>query len=87
MKTRQEFGKFLALRRDLSGVSQVDVARRLGLGNSQFVSNIERGLAMMPPGAVRTWALAIKMEPLELFKIRLRVINSEIEKKFNKGYR
>ncbi len=43
-----KLGGFLREKREDSGVSQVDLAKKLGYSSSQFVSNWERGLATPP---------------------------------------
>ena len=45
---RLQFADFLRSKRLASGMSQMDVAKKLKLKNAQFISNIERGVAPVP---------------------------------------
>lgn len=45
-------GNFLKEKRTQSGLSQKDVATKLGYSTSQFVSNWERGISRPPKNAV-----------------------------------
>lgn len=40
----KELGKFLKLARKASGITQRDVAKKMGYSSPQFISNCERGL-------------------------------------------
>jgi len=44
----REYGKKMRGFRQESGLTQSGLARRLGLTSAQFVSNIERGIALLP---------------------------------------
>lgn len=44
--TRKEFGKYLRDHRKEAGLSQMTIAKKLGYGSPQFISNCERGLCM-----------------------------------------
>ena len=46
-----EVGLYLRRKRMAVGLTQVDVAERFGYANSQFISNIERGISA-PPVAI-----------------------------------
>ncbi len=45
---RKELGDFLKKSRRRAEVTQMDVARRCGFKNAQFISNIERGTCWPP---------------------------------------
>jgi transcriptional regulator with XRE-family HTH domain len=45
---RKQLGEYLKASRKGAGLSQKSVAYKLGLGNAQFISNIERGLCAIP---------------------------------------
>jgi len=42
-RERVRLGKFLAKKREEKGMSQGEVAKKLGYSSPQFISNIERG--------------------------------------------
>ncbi|NCN41508.1 helix-turn-helix domain-containing protein [bacterium] len=45
---RVKLGKFLKAQRVKAGFTQGEVASRLGYSSPQFISNIERGLSVIP---------------------------------------
>ena len=45
---RKKLGEFLRERREKSGLTQSDVSARLGYSSPQFISNIERGVSVVP---------------------------------------
>lgn len=45
---RKKLGMYLKSKRQSAGLTQIDVAWRVGLGSAQFISNIERGLCSVP---------------------------------------
>ena len=63
MKTKADFGRFLADARVDAGVTQAEVAEGLGLASAQFVSNVERGLCLPPVKHIRPWSKLIKVNP------------------------
>jgi transcriptional regulator with XRE-family HTH domain len=59
-------GKFVKKRRIALDLTQRELASALGLKTSQFISNIERGLAHIPSSKVDEFAKILKVEPSEL---------------------
>ena len=45
---RKKLGKFLKTQRVKAGPTQGEVAQKLGYSSPQFISNIERGLSVIP---------------------------------------
>lgn len=45
---REELGVFLAESRTKAGMTQAEVADKLGYSSAQFISNIERGVSVAP---------------------------------------
>lgn len=39
-----ELSKYLKTKREQANIKQIDLARKIGLNNSQYISNVERGL-------------------------------------------
>jgi len=60
---RKNARQFLRHRRLDAGITQLDLARALGLGYSQMVSQIEAGKARVPPARYVEYATALKMDP------------------------
>ena len=69
---RKSAGQFLRDRRLDAGITQRDLARALGLGYSQMVSQIEAGKARVPPARYVEYATALKMDPKDFVKELLR---------------
>lgn len=45
---RKKLGKFLRTERVKAGLTQGEIAGKLGYSSPQFISNIERGLSVIP---------------------------------------
>lgn len=50
---RKRIGLYLKKQRTMLGLSQKEVAKRIGLQSSQFISNIERGICATPLEVLR----------------------------------
>lgn len=59
---RKAIGLFLKAAREHVGLTQAEVAADFGYSSSQFISNIERGLATPP--------VAVIVEQVKLYKIK-----------------
>jgi transcriptional regulator with XRE-family HTH domain len=68
---------FLRDRRLAAGMTQADIARILGLGNTQMVSQIEAGKARVPPARYVEYATALKMNPKDFVAELLRYYDPE----------
>jgi len=47
-KIKKQFGRYLAEARQTQGMTQADVAKKLGYSSAQYISNWERGAAAPP---------------------------------------
>lgn len=63
---RQEAGRYLRLLRERIGLTQVSLARRVGLKYYTFVSQIESGQGRLPFEQMRAWADALGVPRLKL---------------------
>lgn len=61
-------GKLIHKSRLKKNLSQADLAKELGWNTAQFVSNIERGLAEVPPKYVKKISKVLSLDPSELLK-------------------
>ncbi len=66
-QTRNEFSRFLRDKRKEAGLSQVEVAKKLGYSSSQFVSNWERGVAAPPLRTLRRIASLYGLSDRNIF--------------------
>ena len=59
---RQEAGKWLKKLREEQGLSQSQLAAKIGVDYYGFVSQIEAGRARVPPDRYEVWAEAMEMD-------------------------
>lgn len=82
-----KFGKYLKQVREAAGLSQRDVADKLGYSTPQFISNWERGVSHPPVSAVKKISILYKVPADSIFQAILSsVINevtADLTKKFN----
>ena len=64
-------GKFIKVRRTELGLSQNDLARALGYNTSQYISNIERGLASIPFAKIQEMSRLLKVDYRHLLNLKL----------------
>ena len=68
--------------REKKGLTQADVAKRLGFGNAQFVSNIERGLAKLPVKHFKKVAALYGVPVERLIDLKLKQTEIQLKKYF-----
>ena len=85
MATKKDISSFLKSKRVDAGLTQLDVARKLGYGSSQFISNWERGLANPPAFVLKDLAKLYKLDPKELLEMLLSAVNDKICKEFKRS--
>lgn len=77
---------FLKDKRNKSGLSQKDVATKLGYSTSQFISNWERGISQPPINTLRTLANMYHVSADEMFNVLLEEtmirVRAELKAKF-----
>ena len=77
---------FLKEKRTLSGLSQKDVATKLGYSTSQFISNWERGISQPPINTLRTLASMYNVAAEQMFNVLLEEtmiqVEADLKKKF-----
>ena len=62
-------GIYLRRKRVIRGLTQSNVASKLGYGSPQFISNIERGIANVPLKSLRRIIDLYQVPPLEVLNI------------------
>lgn len=60
---RKQAGDWLKQRRADAGLSQIDLAARLGLKYYTFISQVENGFSRVPTEAMAAWATELGLEP------------------------
>ena len=75
-----ELGKYLRDKRKLKGMSQSDVAKKLGYSNPQFISNFERGLCAPPLKKLKILIGLYDLPKKELMKLMLDLQERHLKK-------
>ncbi len=57
-----------------AGLSQLDVSKKLGYSSPQFISNIERGLALPPTKILKPLAKICKVNFEDLKQLKLKAL-------------
>lgn len=65
---RKQAGDWLKQRRADAGLSQIDLAARLGLKYYTFISQVENGFSRVPTEAMAAWANELGLEPAAFAK-------------------
>ena len=68
---RKKLGDFLRQTREQSNFTQADVSSRLGYTSPQFISNIERGISVVPLKTLARMVQLYKVNPEIVVKIIL----------------
>jgi transcriptional regulator with XRE-family HTH domain len=63
---RKEAGAWLRGLRERAGLTQMDLAIRLGFKYYAFVSQVETGFTRLPPQKVGAWGSAVGADPVRL---------------------
>ncbi|MEK6628086.1 MAG: helix-turn-helix transcriptional regulator [Bdellovibrionota bacterium] len=81
-----KLAQFLKEKRTLSGLSQKDVATKLGYSTSQFISNWERGISQPPINTLRTLASMYGVGAEQMFNVLLEEtmiqVQADLKRKF-----
>ena len=60
---RKRAGGWLQEKRKAAGLSQIDLAQRLGLKYYTFISQVENGFGRVPSDSMEAWARALGIAP------------------------
>lgn len=75
---RREAGRWLKARRESAGLTQAELAERVGLRYYTFVSQVESGVGRAPIESQGAWAEALGLEPGEFARTLLRFYEPEL---------
>lgn len=64
-RLRKDAGRWLKQQRQAAGLSQVQLAQRLGLKYYTFISQVENGFGRVPISLMEQWALALNNDPTD----------------------
>ena len=82
MKKRGQLADFLKNKRESIGLTQSDVARKLGYSSPQFVSNWERGLANPPVFVLRDLTKMYKVNANQMFDLLVEDVKTDLHREF-----
>jgi transcriptional regulator with XRE-family HTH domain len=77
---RKQAGDWLKQRRADAGLSQVDLAARLGFKYYTFISQVENGFSRVPTETMAAWATALGLEPAAFAKHLLVYYEPELHR-------
>jgi transcriptional regulator with XRE-family HTH domain len=82
MKKKGRLAGFLKEKRISAGLTQSEVAQKMGYSSPQFVSNWERGLANPPVFVLRDLTKMYKVSADSMFDILVEDVKSELHREF-----
>ena len=75
---RHQAGRWLKAAREQAGLTQAELAEKVGLRYYPFVSQVESGLGRLPIETQGAWASALGQDPQEFAKTLLRYYEPEL---------
>lgn len=75
---RQQAGRWLKTSREASGLTQAELAERVGLRYYTFVSQVESGLGRLPIETQGAWASALGLDPGDFARTLLGYYEPEL---------
>jgi transcriptional regulator with XRE-family HTH domain len=82
---RKLAGAWLKELRTQAGLSQVELAGRLGLKYYTFVSQVENGFGRVPTDSMEAWARAVGVPPREFARRLLAYYDAELHRLLFEG--
>lgn len=77
---RREAGRWLKACREAAGLTQADLAARVGLRYYTFVSQVESGVGRVPIESQGAWAEAVGQDPSAFARTLLRYYEPELHR-------
>src|SRR3954466_10461334 len=77
---RQQAGRWLKQAREAAGLTQAELAERVGLRYYTFVSQVESGLGRLPIETQGAWAQALGLQPRAFAQTLLRYYEPELHR-------
>ena len=77
---RKEAGAWLQAARKKAGLSQIDLAEKLGLKYYTFISQVENGFGRVPSDSMEAWARALGIAPSVFARELLAYYEPELHK-------
>ena len=77
---RKAAGSWLQQERKKAGLSQIQLAERLGLKYYTFVSQVENGFGRVPSDSMEAWARALGLVPAQFARHLLSFYDPELHR-------
>ena len=77
---RKKAGTWLKAKRQEAGLSQMDLAQKLGFKYYTFISQVENGFGRVPNDSMEAWARALNVAPAEFARHLLACYEPELHK-------
>lgn len=77
---RREAGQWLKAAREAAGLTQAELAERVGLRYYTFVSQVESGVGRVPIETQGAWAEALGLQPGDFARTLLRYYEPELHR-------
>lgn len=77
---RQEAGRWLKASREAAGLTQAELAERVGLRYYTFVSQVESGVGRLPIETQAAWAKALRLDEAEFARTLLAYYEPELHR-------
>ena len=82
---RREAGAWLKTLRAKAGLSQIELAERLGLKYYTFISQVENGFGRVPTESMEAWAVALGADPTTFARKLVSYYDPELHRLLFKG--
>lgn len=80
VQSRKEAGTWLKELRARAGLSQVELAEKLGLKYYTFISQVENGFGRVPINQIEAWGLSLGQEPSSFTRKLLSYYEPELHR-------
>ena len=80
VEQRKRAGAWLQERRKAAGLSQIELAQRLGLKYYTFISQVENGFGRVPTDSMEAWAAALGVKPADFAQELLSYYDPELHR-------
>jgi transcriptional regulator with XRE-family HTH domain len=77
-KQRRQAGAWLQDLRKNAGLSQLQLAKMLGLKYYSYISQVENGFGRLPSNSMEAWARALKVDPANFSRQLLSYYDPEL---------
>jgi len=82
---RKQAGTWLKELRGRAGLSQIELAAKLGFKYYTFVSQVENGFGRVPTESMEAWARTLNVEPSEFARKLVSYYDPELHRLLFKG--